>query len=158
MTNAQARLDFGAVYRKRKTKREQIIDLFSAHLGVEMATSAMHAKFGSAFRTRVSEINRSKHPILIRNRVTRTSEGEEHSVYWSEVREDAVVVSSSHAIPEGSSLIDEQTTIDVATLSSVRPRQERVVEVGVESGGRSRFDAEPPALAGPDAHGAELDR
>lgn len=42
--------------------------------------------FGSAVRTRISEINRdARRRIIIRNQVT-FQDGEEHSVYWAEKR------------------------------------------------------------------------
>jgi len=69
----------------RKTIRQRIEDVFSENLRTEYKSSYLHAVFGSAFRTRVSELNRiPDSPIVIRNRVTKVAEMG-HSVYWLEL-------------------------------------------------------------------------
>ena len=42
----------------RKTIRQRIMECFSENLGTEYKSSYLHGVLGSAFRTRVSEINR----------------------------------------------------------------------------------------------------
>jgi hypothetical protein len=70
----------------RRGKREQILQWFSANLGERVSSPLLHARYGSSFRTRVSELNRDvTSPIVIRNNVT-FLDGEERSVYWSEPR------------------------------------------------------------------------
>ena len=69
---------------RRATKRDEIERFFVANLGTRLSTYELHARFGSAFRSRVSEINRSHHsPITIHNEVHPQKNGAEHSVYWS---------------------------------------------------------------------------
>jgi hypothetical protein len=75
------------VIARRRTKRAAIFDDFSTHVGQQFSSSACHAKYGSAFRSRVSEINRDLETTLtIRNAVSIQEDGTEESVYWSEVR------------------------------------------------------------------------
>jgi hypothetical protein len=77
-----------ATQRRRATKRDEIEKFFLDHLGVRFSTYRLHAIFGSAFRSRVSEINRSDNsPITIQNEVDPQTDGAEHSVYWSTRRE-----------------------------------------------------------------------
>ena len=94
MTGAQASLfDDGGSSRSRRipplrarraTKRDEIEKFFVANLGTRLATYELHARFGSAFRSRVSEINRSQTcSITIHNEVDPQKDGAEHSVYWS---------------------------------------------------------------------------
>ena len=69
----------------RKTIRQRILDFFADNLGQEYKSNYLHEVFGSAFRTRASEINRDTgSPIVVRNRVTRNIDVE-HSVYWAEL-------------------------------------------------------------------------
>jgi len=44
---------------QRKTKREQITEFFVQNMGTRFRTDDLHRMFGTAFRTRVSEINRN---------------------------------------------------------------------------------------------------
>ena len=84
----QLAIPFQQVRQRRATKRDQIERFFLDHLGVRFSTYRLHAIFGSAFRSRVSEINRSDDsPITIQNEVDPQSDGAEHSVYWSTRRE-----------------------------------------------------------------------
>jgi hypothetical protein len=67
----------------RETKRQKIEKFFTDHLGDLMESPAMHFRFGSSFRTRVSEINRDALcPIRIENVVVFVGK-EERSSYWS---------------------------------------------------------------------------
>ena len=73
----------------RQSKREQILRFFLANPSVEYCSFELHARWGTAFRTRVSEINRDPQvPITIHNRVAVHS-GREESIYWSELRTSA---------------------------------------------------------------------
>ena len=70
----------------RLTKRQEIVKYFSAHFGVRLSSTGLHARFGSSFRSRVSEINHdSDCPITIQNETTFVQELEQ-SVYWSQPR------------------------------------------------------------------------
>ena len=74
------------LFRARQSRRAQIEEFFRTHLGQRFSTSDLHARFGSAFRTRVNEINR--HPrfaITIHNETT-VSKNDERSIYWAEPR------------------------------------------------------------------------
>lgn len=70
---------------QRTTKRQEIEQFFSDNLGVKFSTRDMHWRFGTAFRTRVSDINKpdSKSRIVIRNEVI----GHNDSRYWAEVKQ-----------------------------------------------------------------------
>ena len=70
----------------RTTKRQEIERLFTENAGVRFCSAEMHVRFGTSFRTRVSEINRSEAAIVIRNEVTHDDEGREASVYWAEFK------------------------------------------------------------------------
>lgn len=75
-----------AVLAHRLTKRQQIESFFAENPGRRFSSADLHARFGSAFRTRVSEINRSPESvIIIRNEVT-FADGAEQSAYWGERR------------------------------------------------------------------------
>ena len=70
----------------RETKRHRITTLFAQNLGKRFDSANLHGIFGTAFRTRVSEINRDpESPIRILNESQSTDE-RETSVYWAEVR------------------------------------------------------------------------
>jgi hypothetical protein len=70
----------------RQTKRDLILKMFAAKLGVRTSSAILHARYGSSFRTRVSELNRdSGCPLVIRNQ-TEFVDGIEQSVYWSELK------------------------------------------------------------------------
>lgn len=72
------------IQQHRDTKRGQIEKYFAEHLGERISSRAIHMKYGSSVRTRISEINRdSASPIRIKNEVAWT-EGMEQSTYWSE--------------------------------------------------------------------------
>ncbi len=76
-----------AAIAKRRTKRQAIEQFFAANLGHKFPSSDLHAKYGSAFRTRVSDINRDlAASVTIRNSITAQSDGFEISVYWAEAR------------------------------------------------------------------------
>jgi hypothetical protein len=72
------------VQRGRCTRRQQIERFFAENLGRGFPSPQMHARFGSAFRTRVSEINRDPGSgIEIVNQVGMN----DRSVYWARVRQ-----------------------------------------------------------------------
>jgi len=64
----------------RLTKKARILELFKEHIGQEFSSNNLHATFGSAFRTRVSEINLDpSSPVRILNRSMPSGD----SVYWA---------------------------------------------------------------------------
>jgi hypothetical protein len=74
---------FDRVHAHRDTKRSQIERYFVNNIGLVISSRALHMKFGSAVRTRISEINRDKFsPIRIENDVVFT-ECQEQSSYWA---------------------------------------------------------------------------
>ena len=71
----------------RITKRDLILRFFSDRLEIRFRTDDLHLRFGTAFRTRVSELNRDPDsPISIRNQTERLADGKEASWYWAELR------------------------------------------------------------------------
>ena len=67
----------------RITKRDAIAAFFEENLNQRFRTSELHNKFGTAFRSRVSDINRSpKYHIRICNRTLSKDEAE-RSEYWA---------------------------------------------------------------------------
>jgi hypothetical protein len=71
--------------RTRESRRDQVLAFFRQHVGESFRTADLHAEFGSAFRSRVSDLNRDPAcPIAIRNHVERLPNGTESSVYWAE--------------------------------------------------------------------------
>lgn len=78
----------------RQSRRAAIEEFFRAHLRVEFSSATLHDRFGSAFRTRASEINRDpRSTIRIFNRaaVGRGQNGQpcEVSIYWAELRDSS---------------------------------------------------------------------
>jgi hypothetical protein len=72
----------------RATKREEIAEFFTANLGQRFGSSELHVRFGTSFRTRVSDLNKdSSSPIVVRNQVDAQASGSEHSFYWAEWRQ-----------------------------------------------------------------------
>ncbi|PSH03363.1 MAG: hypothetical protein CXZ00_12425 [Acidobacteria bacterium] len=72
---------------KRISKREQIERFFAERLGQKILSTDLHARFGSAVRTRISELNRSNScQLVISNKVTILPGGVEESTYVAEVR------------------------------------------------------------------------
>lgn len=75
----------------RRSRRAAIEEFFRAHLGQRFGSPELHARFGPAFRSRVSEINRDTTcSIRIVNATTaaRDERGEacERSAYCAELR------------------------------------------------------------------------
>ena len=69
----------------RASKKQQIFDFFAANLGIRFSSFHIHERFGTAVRTRISEINRSACWLVIRNE-TKVQGSAEHSTYWGEKR------------------------------------------------------------------------
>jgi transcriptional regulator with XRE-family HTH domain len=72
-------------------RRARILEFFSAHLRERFNSAELHGRFGSSFRTRVSELNRDpKCPIRILNASAAGTDEQgrpcEQSVYWAESR------------------------------------------------------------------------
>lgn len=71
---------------RRETKRGAIASFFVANLWRKVATNDLHARFGTSFRSRVSELNRDPAcPIIIKNRTG----AQDTSFYWPEPRRGA---------------------------------------------------------------------
>ena len=82
----QASLQFAGTMKLRQTKRQQIEAWFAEHPGIRLSTRDCHARWGTAFRTRVSEINRSQFAsVTIHNHTGRVGNIEE-SYYWGTTR------------------------------------------------------------------------
>ena len=82
----QASLEFSGALKLRATKRQQIEAWFAEHPGLRLSTWDCHARWGTAFRTRASEINRdSKATVTIHNHTGRIGNVEE-SYYWGTKR------------------------------------------------------------------------
>ena len=88
MSTQQVPLPFSQdrVQQHRDGKRAQIERYFAEHLGELVSSRAAHMKWGSAFRTRVSEINRQKDGEIFINNQVKWAEGLEQSVYWGSLR------------------------------------------------------------------------
>lgn len=92
--NQRARRSAALKRSARTSRRAAIEEFFRTHLRIEFRSAVLHQRFGSAFRTRVSEINRDPHAsIRISNRpaVGRGVDGRpsEGSIYWGELRDTA---------------------------------------------------------------------
>jgi len=73
--------------KSRATKCDLILRFFIGQLGREFRTDYLHGRFGTSFRSRLSELNRDpKCPIKIRNRTKHLADGSEASWYWAELR------------------------------------------------------------------------
>lgn len=80
-------LQLRLVLEQRMTKKQEIENFFCEHLGKHFRSNEMHFQFGSAFRSRVSDINKDKNSqIVICNEVEVGSDGKEYSTYYSAVR------------------------------------------------------------------------
>jgi len=78
----------------RKNKRTDILALFVANLRRPLSSAVLHGRFGSSFRTRVSELNSDAAcPITIKNRID-FIDGMECSVYWSEPKAPMSIAAS----------------------------------------------------------------
>jgi hypothetical protein len=53
-----------SVFAHRKSKKAQIEEFFSANVGTRLASPELHAKFGSAVRTRISDINLDPNSVI----------------------------------------------------------------------------------------------
>jgi hypothetical protein len=71
----------------RRSKREQIREFFAERLHQPLNSMALHIRFGTGLRGRISELNRDPDcPITITNQ-TRTTPDGELSVYTATPRE-----------------------------------------------------------------------
>jgi hypothetical protein len=80
-------------FRARQSRRAAIETFFLEHLGERFSTMLLHGQFGTSFRARVSEINRSpvsSIQILNKTSVAKEVLGQprEVSVYWAQLRGD----------------------------------------------------------------------
>jgi hypothetical protein len=72
-------------------KKHRVYQFFERHLGTRFSTTMLHNTFGTAVRTRISEINRDPgSEITIRNwsgvQCAGMTNEREVSEYWSELR------------------------------------------------------------------------
>lgn len=76
------------VFEHRRTIRQEIYQFFETNLRVKFSSKYLHGQFGSAFRSRVSDINTDKaSQIVIKNECVFDSKADkEISSYWSEVK------------------------------------------------------------------------
>jgi hypothetical protein len=78
-------------FHARKSRRGAIEAFFLDHVGERFGTAMLHGWFGTSFRARASEINRSpSSAIRILNKTglgnDATGQPLENSVYWAELR------------------------------------------------------------------------
>ena len=72
------------IFRARMSKRERIERMFTNSIGQKFSSAFLHEEYGTAARSRISEINRDPaSSIRIKNRVW-LDNGKECSEYWSE--------------------------------------------------------------------------
>lgn len=85
MSTQQASLPFTSqrIQQRRDSKRAQIEAFFGDNLGLKFPSDYCHTRWGSAFRTRVSEINRDEFSGL---RILNVTDENDHSVYYAEVK------------------------------------------------------------------------
>ena len=97
----------------RLTKRQEIVKYFSAHFGVRLSSTGLHARFGSSFSNRVSEINHdSDCPITIQNETTFVQELEQ-SVYW--INRECSLASSGRTMSNSTTYFREANPIPGST-------------------------------------------
>lgn len=68
----------------RLSKKSRIKSFFANHMEERFSTEELHKMFGTAFRSRVSEINREPECLFIIRNQSWVSGGREHSEYWAE--------------------------------------------------------------------------
>jgi hypothetical protein len=84
-----------------ESRRDQILAFFRQHIGTSFPTVDLHAEFGSAFRTRVSELNRDLScPITIHNHTERLADGAESSCYWAEWKNSQPAIAWQTSVQE----------------------------------------------------------
>jgi hypothetical protein len=83
----------------RQSKRELILYFFSEQLGRKFRTDDLHLRFGTSFRTRVSELNRNPDCLITIQNQTKG----DASCYWAVLRTSAYSVTT----PAASSLFGD---------------------------------------------------
>lgn len=79
-----ARARVSSPHEIRATKKQEIEQFFQANLGTKFSSFMLHERWGTAFRTRCSEINNDDSAsIVIRNEV-KFRRGKEASQFWAE--------------------------------------------------------------------------
>lgn len=81
-----SRWDEASPAKIRSRKRREIVEFFLANLGVKFGTSMLHDRFGTAFRSRKSEINRDEACPIVIKQTGKVQGDKEISHYWSERR------------------------------------------------------------------------
>lgn len=76
------------VFEHRRTIRQEIYNFFEANVGKKFSSKYLHGQFGSAFRSRVSDINTDKaSQIVIKNECVFDAKADkEISSYWAEAK------------------------------------------------------------------------
>jgi hypothetical protein len=69
------------IQQRRDSKRAQIEAFFGDNIGLKFSSDYCHTRWGSAFSTRVSEINRDQFSEL---RIVNATDENDHSVYVAE--------------------------------------------------------------------------
>jgi hypothetical protein len=84
-THTQPSLPFssGKVQQRRDSKRAQIEAFFGDNIGLKFSSNYCHTRWGSAFRSRVSDINRDQFSSILIVNETDENDG---SVYWAVTR------------------------------------------------------------------------
>lgn len=89
MSTQQFTLPFTSqkVLQQRENKAALVEKFFWERIGKEFSSYEMHGTFGSAFRSRVSDVNKDETSrVTIRNKINPQASGAEHSVYYAERR------------------------------------------------------------------------
>ena len=75
------------IQKRRESKKQQIEAFFGANLGKKFSSRWLHGQWGSALRTRISDINLDPAAkITIHNEVGWEDNVGETSLYWSALR------------------------------------------------------------------------
>jgi hypothetical protein len=72
------------IQQRRDSSRARVEAFFGDNIGIKFSTKFLHHRFGSAFRTRKSEINRDPFSsIHIKKECDVTKQGDERFRYWA---------------------------------------------------------------------------
>jgi hypothetical protein len=83
--STQTQLPFTAqrVQQRRDSKRAQIEAFFGDNIGLKFSSNYLHGRWGSAVRSRISDINRDQFSSILIVNETDENDG---SVYWAVTR------------------------------------------------------------------------
>jgi hypothetical protein len=84
-TSTQTSLPFTAarIQQRRDSKRAQIEAFFGDNIGLKFTSNYLHGRWGSAVRSRISDINRDQFSSILIVNETDENDG---SVYWAVTR------------------------------------------------------------------------